>query len=64
METGLNSRESFSFGAMPSPNIPDLAKTRQDLPLRDIRIGAFDPLLYGKIIHIVLTLLKYIIQNM
>ena len=51
MKTGLNSRESFSFGAMPSPNIPDLAKTRQDLPLRDIRIGAFDPLLYGNIIH-------------
>ena len=33
METELNRRESFSFGAMPSSNIPDLTKARQDLPL-------------------------------
>ena len=43
METGLNRRESFSFGAMPSPNIPDLAKARQDPPRPDIRVGAFQP---------------------
>ena len=55
METGLNRRESFSFSAMPSPNIPDLAKARKDLPLLDNRIGTFEPLLYGTI---------YIEQNM
>ena len=41
METGLNKREPFSFGAMPSPNIPDLAKARQELPLPESRIGAW-----------------------
>ena len=60
METGLNWREIFSFGVMPSPNIPDLAKARQDLPLRDSRIGAFGPSLYGTIIHVALTLLAYV----
>ena len=39
MKTELNRRESFSFGAMPSPNIPDLAKARQELDLPDSRIG-------------------------
>ena len=33
METGLNRQEIFSFSTMPSPNIPDLAKAREDLPL-------------------------------
>ena len=64
METGLNRQESFSFGAVPSPNIPDLAKARQDLPLRDSRIGAFKPSLYGTIIRAALTLLAYVKQNM
>ena len=50
---------SFSFGAMPSPNIPDLTKARQDLPLSDSRIGALEPSLYGTIIHAALTLLAY-----
>ena len=48
METGLNWREIFSFGAMPGPNIPDS------------RIGAFEPSLYGTIIHVALTLLAYV----
>ena len=60
METGLNRWESFSFGAMPSPNIPDLTKARQDLPLPDSRIGALEPSLYGTIIHAALTLLAYL----
>ena len=60
METELNRREIFSFGAMPSPNIPDLAKARQDLPLPDSQIGAFEPSLYGTIIHAALTLLAYV----
>ena len=49
---------------MPSPNIPDLSKARQDLPLPDIRIGAFEPSLYGKIIHAALTLLACVIEKM
>ena len=57
METGLNRREIFSFRAMPSPSMPDLAKARQDLPLPDSRIGAFEASLYGTIIHAALTLL-------
>ena len=60
METGLNKRESFSFGAMPSPNISDLTKAGQDLPLADSRIGALEPSLYGTIIHAALTLLAYL----
>ena len=60
METGLNRQEIFSFGAMPRPNIPDLAKARQDLPLPDSRIGAFEPLLYGTTLHAALTFLTYI----
>ena len=60
METGLNRSEIFSFGAMPSANIPDLAKARQDLPFPDSRIGAFEPSLYGTIIHAALTLLAYV----
>ena len=56
METGLNRQDIFSFGTMPSLNIPDLAKARQDLPLPDSRIGAFEPSLYGTIIHTALTL--------
>ena len=60
METGLNRRESFSFGAMPSPNIPGLAKARQDLPFPDSQIGAFEPSLYGTIIHAALTFLAYV----
>ena len=63
METGLNRRESFSIGAMPSPNIPDLAKARQDLPRPDSRIGAFEPSFYGTIIHVALTLLAYVKKN-
>ena len=60
METGLNRQEIFSFDDMPSPNIPDLAKARQELPLPDSRIGAFEPSLYGTIIHAALTLLAYV----
>ena len=61
METGLNTWESFSFGAMLSPNIPDLAKARQDLPLPDSQIGTFELSLYGTIINAALTLLAYVI---
>ena len=57
METGLNRRESFSFGAMPSPNMPDLTIARQDLPIPDSRIGTLEASLYGTIIHAALTLL-------
>ena len=64
METGLNRQESFPFGAMPSPNIPDLVKIRQDLPLPDSRIGAFEPSLYCTIMRGTLTLLAYIMYNM
>ena len=69
METGLNRWESFSFGAMPSPNIPDLTKVRQELPFPNNRIGALGPslygtiihaALYGTIIHAALTLLAYL----
>ena len=69
METGLNRWESFSFGAMPSPNIPDLTKVRQELPFPNNRIGALGPslygtiihaALYGTIIHTALTLLAYL----
>ena len=60
METGLNRRDSSSFGTMPSPNVPDLAKTRQDLPLPDRRIADFEPSLYGTMIHAALTLLAYV----
>ena len=56
METGLNRRESFSFGVMPSSNIPDLATARQDLSLTDSQIGAFEPSLYAAIIQAALTL--------
>ena len=28
---------------LPSPNIPDLEKARQELPLADNRIGALEP---------------------
>ena len=59
METMSNRRESFSFGAVPSPNIPDLTKARQDLPLPDSWIGALEPSLYGTIIHAAFTLLAY-----
>ena len=59
METGLNRRESFSFGATPSPDILDLTKARQDLPLPDSQIDALEPSLYGTIIHATLTLLAY-----
>ena len=56
MEIGLNRRESFSFGAMPCPNISDLAKARKDLPLLMSRIGAFESSLHGTNIHAALTL--------
>ena len=61
METGLNRRESLSFGAMPSQNIPDLANARQDVPLPDSQIVFFEPSLYVTIIHTALTLLACII---
>lgn len=35
---------------LPSPNIPDLAKTRQDLPLPYIRTGVLQPFTYYKLI--------------
>ena len=60
IENELNRRESFSFGAMPSPNIPDLAKAKQDLPFHDSQIGVFEPLLYATIIYVALTLLAYV----
>ena len=59
METGLNRRETFSFGAIPSLNIPDLTKSRKDLPLPNSQIGALELSLYGTIIHAALTLLAY-----
>ena len=45
---------------MPSPNIPDLTKVRQELPFPNNRIGALGPSLYGTIIHTALTLLAYL----
>ena len=60
VETDLNRWKSFSFRAMPSPNILDLSKARQDLPLPDSRIGAFEPSFYGMIIHAALNLLAYV----
>ena len=57
METGLKGRENFSFSYILSPNIPDLAKAKQDSPLHDSRIGTFEPSLYGMIIYVALTLL-------
>ena len=54
---------------MPSPNIPDLTKVRQELPFPNNRIGALGPslygtiihaALYGTIIHTALTLLAYL----
>jgi len=46
-------RTRYSFGAMPSLNIPGLVIliTRLDLPLPDSLIGAFEPPLHGTIIH-------------
>ena len=60
METGLDSRERFSFGAMPSPNTTGLTKAIQDLPLPDSRIDAFESSPYGTIIDAPLTLLAYV----
>ena len=60
MKTGLNRRESFSFGAMLNPKNPHLARARQDLPLPDSRRGPLKPALYGAIIHAVLTILAYV----
>ena len=60
METRLNGWERFSFGAIPSPNTPDLTIARQDLPLPDSWIGALEPSLFGTIIHAALTLLAYL----
>ena len=45
---------------MPIPNISDLTKARQDLPLPDSLKGALEPSLYGTIIHEALTLLAYL----
>ena len=59
MKTGLTKRESFSFGAIPSPNIPDQTKAREHFSLPDSRIGALEPSLYGTIIYEALTLLAY-----
>ena len=63
-ETGLNRREIFSFGAMPSPNIPDLPKARQELPFPESRIGALEPSLYGMIIRAALALQAYVKYNL
>ena len=65
METGLNRQESFSFGAIPSPNIPDLTKARQELPLPDSRISALEPSLYGTITHaaLIYILVKMLIND-
>ena len=53
---------------MLSPNIPDVVKARQDLPLPEIRIGAFEPSLHGTITdgavtYILICLHKYIIYD-
>ena len=42
------------------PNIPDLTKARQDLSLPNSPIGAFEPSLYGMIIHAVVALVTYV----
>ena len=60
METRWNRWEIFSFGFMPRLNITDLAKAKHDLSFSDIRIGAFEPSLYGTIIDADLTLLVYV----
>ena len=62
METGLNRQESFSFGAIPSPNIPDLTKARQELPLPDSRISALEPCLYGTITHAALIYIYILVK--
>ena len=41
-ETGLNRQENIFFVTIPIPNIPDVAKSRQDL---------FKPSLYSMTIH-------------
>ena len=58
IETGLNKQESFSFGAMPRPNIPDREKAWQDLVLSHSQVAAFELSLYDTIIHAALTLLE------
>ena len=60
METGLN---KFLLRAKPSPNIPDMVKARQDLPLHDNQVGAFEPSLYSAIIQSVFTLRPYVTYN-
>ena len=45
---------------MPCPNIADLTKARQDLPLLHSEIGALEPSLCRMIIHAALTLLAYL----
>ena len=52
--------KKVSPSALLGPHIPDLTKARQDLPLPDSSIGAFEPSLYGMIIHAVLTLVTYV----
>ena len=61
METGLN---KFLLRAKPSPNIPDMVKARQDLPLDDNQVGAFEPSLYSTIIQSAFTLRPYVTYNM
>ena len=48
---------------MPSPNIPDWEKARQDLLLSDSQVGAFELSLYDTIIHAALTLLEYLMRK-
>ena len=43
---------------MPSPNIPDREKARQDILLLDSQVAAFELSLYDTIIHAALTLLE------
>ena len=45
---------------MPSPNIPDREKARQDILLLDSQVAAFELSLYDTIIHAALTLLEYL----
>ena len=52
--------EKVSPLALLGPNIPDLTKARQDLSLPDSPIGAFEPSLYGMIIHAVVALVTYV----
>ena len=56
METGLNRGQKCSIGVTPNPKILDLVKARQDIPLHDSRIVAFEQFLFRTTEH---ELLRY-----